>query len=373
MKWRWLVGLVAALALVGAACGKKGTSGGGGGNANLTKLTLQLKWVTQAQFAGYYAALDQGYYEDAGIDLKILPGGPDITPEQVVAGGGAEIGIDWLPSLLVQRDQGVDIVNISQVFTRSGVTEIAWKDTGITSFADMGGRKVGVWCCGNQYQVFAALTKNGIDPNDSSQVTIMDQPFDMNLFLNREVDAASAMTYNELAQVLEVTGDNGEFPLYTMNDLTVIPLSTVGTAMLEDGLFVRGDWIADEAHQDLATRFLEASFKGWVFCRDHFDECLQTVLDNGPTLGEGHQRWQLNEINALIWPADKGIGVMDPDLFQTTNDIASTYGLIKTPATNDSYRTDLAEAAVKALEDDGVDVNGNDFQKQTVEVTPGGE
>ncbi len=181
------------------------------------------------------------------------------------------------------------------------------------------------------------------------------------------------MTYNELAQVLEVTGDNGEFPLYTMNDLTVIPLSTVGTAMLEDGLFVRGDWIADEAHQDLATRFLEASFKGWVFCRDHFDECLQTVLDNGPTLGEGHQRWQLNEINALIWPADKGIGVMDPDLFQTTNDIASTYGLIKTPATNDSYRTDLAEAAVKALEDDGVDVNGNDFQKQTVEVTPGGE
>ncbi len=221
--------------------------------------------------------------------------------------------------------------------------------------------------------MFAALTKAGIDPNDSSQVTIVDQPFTMDLFLNRDVDAASAMTYNELAQVLEAKGPNGEFPFYTMDDLTVMKLADAGTAMLEDGLFVRGDWISNPDNQDVATRFLEASFKGWVFCRDHFDQCLQTVLDNGPTLGEGHQRWQLNEVNALIWPAPKGIGVMDPSLFQTTNDIASTYGLIKAPATNDAFRTDLAEAAVKALQGDGVDVNGTDFQKQTVEVTPGGE
>ena len=133
----------------------------------------------------------------------------------------------------------------------------------------------------------------------------------MNLFLNGDVDAAAAMTYNELAQVLETENpDTGE--LYTLDDLNVITMEDAGTAMLEDGIFTQGEWIADEANQDIAKRFLKASFKGWAFCRDNLDECLQHVLDSGPTLGEGHQRWQLNEINALIWPnADAGIGVMD--------------------------------------------------------------
>ena len=367
--WRWLI-LVAVVAMVAAACGEEeGTTAGGGG---ADKVTLQLKWVTQAQFAGYYAALEQGYYADEGLDLTILPGGPDITPEQVVAGGGAEFGIDWLPSLLAQRDQGVDLVNVAQVFTRAGITEVAWKDTGIDTISELKGKKVGVWCCGNQYQLFAALDKNGIDPNDSSQVQIVDQPFDMSLLLNRDVDAAAAMTYNELAQVLE-TENPKTGHLYQLSDLNVIKLADVGTGMLEDGVFVRGDWIADEANQDIATRFLKASFKGWVYCRDNFDSCLTTVLDNGPTLGEGHQRWQLNEINALIWPAPQGVGVMDADLFGVTADIALKYAVIENAASSDAYRTDLAEAAVQELQDEGVDVNGADYQKLKVEVTPGGE
>ncbi|MGH2580371.1 MAG: ABC transporter substrate-binding protein, partial [Actinomycetota bacterium] len=220
ITWRWLM-VLAVVAVVAAACGEEGTTGGGGGE---DKVTLQLKWVTQAQFAGYYAALDQGYYADEGLDVTILPGGPDITPEQVVAGGGAEFGIDWLPSLLAQRDQGVDLVNIAQVFTRAGITEVAWKDTGIDTIAELEGKRVGVWCCGNQYQLFAALDKNGIHPNDSSQVQIVDQPFDMSLLLNRDVDAAAAMTYNELAQVLETENPKtGE--LYQLSDLNVIKLS----------------------------------------------------------------------------------------------------------------------------------------------------
>lgn len=371
--WRMVAAGVAALGLVAAACGGGGDQGsGGGGGGELTPVRLQLKWVTQAQFAGYYAALEQGYYEDVGLDVTILPGGPDITPEQVVAGGQAEFGLDWLPSLLSSREQGSDLVNIAQVFTRSGMTELVWKDSGITDICQLEGKKVGVWLGGNEFELFAALNKCGLDPNDPNDVEIVAQPFDMNLFLNREVDAAAAMTYNELAQVLETENpETGE--LYTLDDLTVFRLEDVGTGMLEDGVFVRGDWIADEANQDIATRFLEASFKGWVYCRDNWEACVDVVLQNGPTLGEGHQRWMMNEINALIWPAPLGIGIMDPESYRRTVDIALQYGVISQEPDADAYRTDLAEAAVGALQDEGVDVNGDGWQKATVEVTPGGE
>jgi NitT/TauT family transport system substrate-binding protein len=331
---------------------------------------VQLKWVTQAQFAGYYAALDQGYYEEEGLDVTIRPGGPDIVPEQVVLGGQAEFGLNWLDNTLATRDQGGEIVNIAQVFARSGMTEVTWKDSGLDSITDLRGKKVGVWLGGNEHKLFAALTKNGIDPQQD--VEIVAQPFDMNLFLNREVDAAAAMTYNELAQVLEQENpDTGE--LYTLEDLNVFLMTDLGTGALEDGVFVRTDWIQDEANQDIATRFLKASFKGWVYCRDNFEECLQIVLDNGPTLPEGHQRWQLNEINKLIWPNELGIGVMDPAGFDNTAQIALDYGVIQNEASSDAYITDYAEAAVVALEEEGVDVKGEDFQPEEVEVTPGGE
>jgi NitT/TauT family transport system substrate-binding protein len=216
------------------------------------------------------------------------------------------------------------------------------------------------------------LTKAGIDPNDPSQVTIVHQPFNMDLFLKRKVDAASAMTYNELAQVLEEKSPSTGH-LYSQSDLTVLPLAREGTAMLEDAVFVRGDWIKDPKNQDIARRFLEASFRGWIFCRDNFVKCVDIVLKNGPTLGRGHQTWQLNEVNKLIWPAPKGIGLMDPDLFAITNNIATTYGLIKKPADpNATYRNDLAQEAMDALKAEGLDVTGANYQPMTVQVTEGG-
>jgi NitT/TauT family transport system substrate-binding protein len=365
-KWA----LVAALAVAVAAFAAAGCGGGDDEAApeDLTPVTLQSKWVVQAQFAGYYAALEQGYYEDEGLDVTIKPGGPDIVPEQVVAGGQAEFGINWLDSLLATRDQGQDLVNIAQVFTRSGMTELTWADSGLDDITKLEGKKVGVWLGGNEHKLFAALTKNGIDPE--TDVDIFAQPFDMNAFLNREIDAAAAMTYNELAQVLEVENpDTSE--LYTEEDLNIFKMSDLGTGAMEDGVFVRGDWIEDEANQDIAKRFLKASFRGWMYCRDNPDDCVQIVLDNGPTLGEGHQTWQMNEINALIWPAPLGIGVMDPESFDLTNQIATDYGIIKEPATQDAYRTDLAEAALEELEDE--DTTGEDWEKPEVEVTPGGE
>ncbi len=378
-RWLWLAALVAVAAFALAGCGGDDDEGGGSTGAGTGEaaeqpkdsVTLQLKWVTQAQFAGYYAALEQGYYDAENLDVEIKVGGPDITPEQVVASGQAEFGIDWLPSLLATRDQGGDLVNISQVFERSGMTEVTWKDSGITDVAGMKGKKVGVWCCGNEFELFAALTKNGIDPKDKSDVTIVNQPFDMNLFTQRQVDAAAAMTYNELAQVLETENpETGQ--LYTLDDLNVITMEEAGTAMLEDGVFVRGDWIAEEGNGDVATRFLKASLKGWIFCRDNPEDCLQIVLDNGPTLGEGHQRWQLNEINALIWPNEAQFGVMNKEDFDRTAEIAEQFGVIKQAPSQDAYTTEYAEAALAALEDEGADVKGSSWEKEDVEVTKGG-
>ena len=367
--------MLVAFALVAAACGDDGGGGGGGtttGAGPKDKVTVQLKWVTQAQFAGFYAAADQGYYDDVNLDVTIKPGGPNITPEQVVASGAAEFGLDWLPSLLSSREQGSDLVNIAQLYARSGMTEVTWKDSGIDSIAEMKGKKVGVWLGGNEFELFAALNKNGIDPANESDVTIVAQPFDMNLFLQREVDAAAAMTYNELAQVLEQENpDTGE--LYTLDDMNVLTMEDQGTGMLEDGIFARGEWLQDEDNQDIAGRFLLATFKGWAYCRDNFDACVQLVLDNGTALGEGHQTWQMNEVNALIWPAPGGIGIMQQDAFDRTAQIAQDFGVIKEAPDADAFRTDLAEFAVTDLKDEGVDVNGADFQKATVEVTAGGE
>ena len=369
-RWWSIATFMAAAMFALAGCGGDDDSGdGGSAGGDLDKVTLQSKWVVQAQFAGYYAALDQGYYEEEKLDVNIRPGGPDIVPEQVVLGGQAEFGINWLDSTLATRDKGQKIVNIAQVYTRSGMTEVTWKDTNLEQISDLRGKKVGVWLGGNEHKLFAALNKNGLDPQ--KDVKIVAQPFDMELFLKREIDAAAAMTYNELAQVLESKNpDTGQ--LYQLSDLNVLKMSDLGTGALEDGIFVREDWIAEEGNEDIAKRFLKASFRGWVYCRDNPEECLQIVLKNGPTLGEGHQRWQLNEVNDLIWPAPNGIGVMDPEAFNVTNEIALSGKVIKTEASDDAYRSDIAEAAMKELEDDGVDVKGNDWQKETDEVTEGG-
>ena len=340
--------------------------------AELTPITLQLQWVAQSQFAGYYAAQAQGFYEDEGLDVTILEGAVEIVPQQVVAAGDADFGIAWVPKMLASREQGADLVNIAQIFQRSGTLQVAWADSGIETVDDWAGKRVGTWGFGNEWEVFAALRKHGIDPDDPDQVTIVQQPFDMSLLLNREIDLAQAEIYNEYAQLLEATNpETGE--LYQPEDFTVFDYNDIGTAMLQDHIFTRQGWLAEGGNEEIARRFLRASFRGWIFCRDNFDQCVDIVLDNGPTLGEGHMRWQLNEINALIWPSPDGIGVMNPDLYQQTVDIALDFEVLQEPPDDEALRTDLAEEAVADLEEEGLDVRGMDFEKRDVEVTPGGE
>src|SRR6266576_3458203 len=368
----WIGGVAALAAAVGvwAAVGTAATPTKHS-EQKLTKITFQLKWVTQAQFAGYYAAAAKGFYKKAGLDVKIRVGGPDISPEQVVAGGQAQMGLDWLPSLMSARDQGLKLINIAQVFTRSGMTEITWKDSGINTIPKMRGKKVGNWLLGNEFELFAALSRAGMDPVHNKGVTIVKQPFDMNLFLNRQIDSASAMTYNELAQVLE-TMNPKTGKLTKLSELNVIKMQNVGTGMLEDGIITTDKWIKDKTHQAIAKKFLAASFKGWIWCRDHAKDCVNAVLAQGPTLLKGHQTWQMNEINALTWPNAKGIGIMDKKAFNQTAQIAKQFGVIK-KAPSGAYRDDLAKAAVAQLKSQHVDVYGKTWKKAVVKVTAGGK
>lgn len=358
-----LVVAILAMALVAAACGDDD----GGASEELVPIKLQLQWVTQSQFAGYFAAVDQGFYEDEGLDVTILEGAVDIVPQQVVASGQAEFGLAWVPKALVSNEEGAGLVNIGQVFQRSGTLEVSWADSGITSPADWEGKKVGTWGFGNEFELTAA-----IEMFDVTVAELVQQPFDMSLLLNRELDAAQAMTYNEYAQVLEATNpETGE--LYQPEDLSVIDFNEVGTAMLQDAIWVSADWLAEEGNEEIAEKFLRASFRGWIFCRDNFEECVDIVLANGPALGQGHQTWQLNEINKLIWPSPAGIGVMDTALWAQTIEVATSQGVITADPGMGAYRSDLAEAAVASLKADGLDTEGTGYTPREVTVTPGGE
>ncbi len=356
--WR-LGAFLLAISMVATACGSDDDAG------ETTAVNLQLQWFAQAQFAGYYAAVDQGFYEDEGLDVTILEGAVEIVPQQVVASGQAEFGLAWVPKALVSNEEDAGLVNIGQVFQRSGTLMVSWADTGITEPADWAGRTVGNWGFGNEFELTAAIEKF-----DVANVSLVAQNFDMEALLNREIDAAEAMTYNEYAQVLEATNEaTGE--LYQPSDLNVIDFNEVGTAMLQDSVWVSEDWLTD--NEDIAEKFLTASFRGWIYCRDNPDSCVDIVLDAGPTLGRSHQTWQMNEINALIWPSPGGIGIMDKALWDQTIDVATGQSVIQADPGDDAYRTDLAEKAVDTLNDDGFDTTGTTWQKATVTLNPGGE
>jgi NitT/TauT family transport system substrate-binding protein len=335
----------------------------------LTPVRLQLQWVAQSQFAGYYAAKAEGYYAEEGLDVTILEGAPEIVPQQVCVNGGAEFCLAWVPKALESREQGADLVNISQVYQRSGTLSVSFKNKNINGVADLRGKRVGVWDFGNEHEVFAALRMHGIDPENPNDVTIRIQPFDMTMLLSDEIDAAEAMTYNEYAQVLEqINPATGQ--LYQPEDLNVIDYNEVGTAMLQDAVWTTEGWLGRPGNEDVAARFLRASYRGWIFCRDNFDQCVQHVLNAGPTLGESHMRWQLNEVNKLIWPSPAGIGMMDPDLYDQTVRVAIEGKVLTREPSSGAYRTDLAQ---RALEGISGDVNGNNFRPIAVQLNPGGE
>ena len=336
----------------------------------MTEVTLQLQWFTQAQFAGYYAAVDQGFYEDLGLDVEILQGAVEIVPITVLDSGGADFAISWVPRGLVPREEGVNVTNIGQIFQRSATLQVAFADSGIESVADLEGKKVGNWGFGNEFELLAGMRRNGIDPD--SDVELVQQAFDMSALLNGDIDAAQAMIYNEYAQVLEtVNPDTGE--LYQPSDLNVINWNDVGTAMLQDAIWADADKLeSDSDYRDTAVKFVQGSIMGWIWCRDNADACVEVVLNNAPALGRSHQTWQLNEINALIWPSPDGIGVIDQDLWDQTIDVAVSEGILQSAPTAGAFTNDIVNEALSNLRADGVDVVGSGWQRRTVTLNEGG-
>jgi len=336
---------------------------------------LQLQWVPQAQFAGYFAAEQQGYFAAENLTVQFVPGGPDVIPQAVGSQpDGPEFTISWVPKVLEAREGGSDLVDIAQIFQRSGTLSVSWKDSAIDDPCKFAGKKVGVWDFGNEYEVTAGALNCGLTPglesngDPSKQFQKVIQPFDMTLLLSRQIDVAEAMIYNEYAQLLEAK-DPETGALVQPSALNVINWNDEGTAMLQDAIFARASWLSQPGNEDVAVRFLKASFQGWIYCRSNPADCVQYTLKNGSTLGAGHQAWQMNEVNALIWPSPNGIGIMDPALWKQTVDISLAAGIIKAAPPEGAYRTGLATKALEGITDD---TKGTDFKKGSVEVTPGG-
>ena len=277
------------------------------------KVTIQLKWVTQAQFGGYYVAQDKGYYSAAGLDVTIKPGGPDIATPQVIAGGGADVIVDWMPSALASREKGVPLVNIAQIFKKSGMMLTCRKDSGIKSPSDFRGKTLGVWFYGNEYPFLSWMSQLGIPTKGGSNgVTVLKQGFNVDPILQKQAECVSTMTYNEYWQVVDAGLSPSELVVYKYEDQ--------GVATLEDGLYVLEKNLRNKGFVDKMARFLRASIKGWKYAADHPDEAADIVLENDDTGAqtEKHQRRMMREINKLVGNQPQGIGYLIPADYNRT-------------------------------------------------------
>jgi len=275
-------------------------------------VTLQLKWVTQAQFAGYYVALDKGFYSEEDLNVTIKPGGPDIAPAQVIAGGGADVVLDWMPSALASREKGLALVNIAQPFKSSGMMLTCRNDAGIASPADFAGKTLGVWFYGNEYPFLSWMSKLGLATDGSDGgVTVLKQGFNVDPILQGQAACVSTMTYNEYWQII----DAGLSP----DDLTVFKYEDQGVATLEDGMYVLEDNLKDAAFEDKMVRFVRASMKGWKWAEENPDAAAMIVLDNDASGAqtEKHQKRMMREIAKLTSGSN---GALDPADYQRTVD-----------------------------------------------------
>ncbi|MBE0452271.1 MAG: ABC transporter substrate-binding protein [Roseovarius sp.] len=274
------------------------------------QVVLQLKWVTQAQFAGYYVALDKGFYEEEGLDVTIKPGGPDIAPTQVIAGGGADVTVEWMPAALAAREKGLALVNIAQPFKSSGMMLTCRKDSGVATTDDFVGRTLGVWFFGNEFPFLSWMSQLGLSTEGGSDgVTVLKQGFNVDPLIQNQAACISTMTYNEYWQVIDAG--------FTPEELVVFKYEDQGVATLEDGLYVLEDKLADPAFADRMVRFVRASMKGWKWAEENPDAAADIVLENDATGAqtEAHQRRMMGEVAKLTAGSN---GALDPADYERT-------------------------------------------------------
>lgn len=339
---------------------------------DLRPVRLQLQWVTQAQFAGYFVAQALGFYADEGLDVTILESEGDIHPADAVAAGAAEFGVTWTPRVLKANENGAGLVNIAQIFQRSGTVLVSFAETGIVEANDIVLKRIGYWPNGSEFEVYALTFHIGSDPVSGEHLLLVEQPFHLGPLLEGELDAAQALIYNWYGHLLgEVNPASGE--LYRQDELNIIDFNELGLAMLQDHIIADADWLAQDGNEDIATALIRASLRGWIHCRDHADDCVRILREIDPELGESHQQWQMNEVNKLIWPSPAGIGLVDDELWnQTVEWMLKIGALVEEPAAG-SYRSDLVAAALESLEAGSLDVTGADWQPAEVTVRAGGE
>jgi len=302
-------------------------------------VTLQLKWVTQAQFAGYYVALENGYYGDEDLNVTIKPGGPDVAPVQVLMGGGADVMIDWMPSALAAREQGAPVVNIAQPFKSSGMMLTCRKDTGITSPADFSGKTLGVWFFGNEYPFLSWMSTLGIGTDGGDGVTVLKQGFNVDPILQGQADCVSTMTYNEYWQIIDAG--------LSEDDLVNFKYEDQGVATLEDGLYVKEDRLDDPAFVDQMARFVRASMKGWKWAEENPEDAAMIVLEYDETGAqqEHHQIRMMGEIAKLTAGSN---GALDPADYQRTVDTLMSGGSdpVITAAPEGAWTHAISDAAL---------------------------
>ncbi|MEW9804865.1 ABC transporter substrate-binding protein [Mesorhizobium marinum] len=304
------------------------------GSQTADKVTLQLKWVTQAQFAGYYVAKDKGFYKEEGLDVEIKPGGPDIAPEQVIAGGGADVIVDWMGGALAARDKGVGLVNIAQPFKKAGMEMVCPKDGPVQTEADFKGRTLGVWFFGNEYPFYAWMNKIGLSTEGGPDgVTVLKQSFDVQPLIQKQADCISVMTYNEYWQLIDAG--------YKPEDLIVFNYTEMGNDLLEDGLYTLDEKLKDAAFEDKMVRFVRASMKGWKYATEHPDEAAGIVVENGGQ-DENHQKRMMGEVAKLIDNAD---GKLIAAAYDRTAKALLDQKIISKPAEG-GYTTAITDKAI---------------------------
>jgi NitT/TauT family transport system substrate-binding protein len=299
------------------------------------EVTLQLKWVTQAQFAGYFVAKEKGFYEEENLDVTIKPGGPDIAPEQVIAGGGADVIVTWMAAALAARDKGVNLVNIAQPFKKAGMQLVCPADGPVKTEADFKGHTLGVWFFGNEYPFYAWMNKLGLSTEGGADgVTVLKQSFDVQPLIQKQADCISVMTYNEYWQLIDAG--------YKPEDLIVFNYSAMGNDLLEDGLYVLQDKLADPAFEDKMVRFVRASMKGWKYASENPDEAGEIVVDNGGQ-DENHQKRMMGEVAKLIDNAD---GKLIVEAYERTAKALLDQKIISKPAEG-AYTTAITDKAIQ--------------------------